>query len=711
MLKPTISTELSQLFNALFAPKSIALIGASADERKHTSLPQRYLRKHGFKGMIFPINPSRTEIFGERTYPSIDRVPQRVDHAFIMLPARLVPQAVEECAHNGVRCATIFSAGFAETGVEGRKLQERMVEVARTAGMRILGPNCLGIINSTEKLALSANEVLETPTLGSGRISLLSQSGSLLGSLLSRGQSRGLQFTKMVSVGNEADLSIGEIGNLLVDDPQTEAILLFIETIRDRDRFATFARRAFAAKKPVISYLLGRSSLGNQLAASHTGAIAGNSAAVEAFLAENGVMRVDIFETLIEMAPLVIGRDPPHRSRVNVVATTGGGGALLVDNLSLRNVSVSSPGPAFVEKLAAREIRIEDSLLVDLTIGGTNPKVFGAVLNELLQSPENDAVAAVVGSSSQYRPDRAVMPIIELGARSKKPIAVFLTPSAEKSARLLTDASIAVFRTPEACADAMRAYFTWRAPSSVPAPLDCIPSELTHIAAGNGPVSPKDANLLIDSLGINRVRTIELPVSAADDGTAAALSDLSFPVAVKIISPDIPHKTEVGGVILNVANPSTLREALQRMLKTVSERKPKARIDGFAIQEMKRGLAEVLVGYRLDPQVGPIIVVGAGGVLAEIYRDIAVALAPVTVEGACSLLRKVRGLAPILGYRNLPKGDVSALAKAVSAWSTLAQIPNSEIQEAELNPVIVGCEGEGVFAVDALIVRKERMAL
>ena len=700
----------ARLSHALFSPESIALIGASADEKKHTSLPQRYLRKHGFRGAIFPVNPKRDEIFGERAYPSIDLVPRQVDHAFIMLPARLVPDAVEQCAANGVKCATIFSGGFAEAGADGRVFQNSIVETARRKGIRILGPNCLGIINANQKVALSANEVLEVPQLLEGRISLLSQSGSLLGALLSRAQNRGFRFAKMVSVGNEADLGVGELGELLVDDPQTDSLLLFLETIRDAPAFARMTRRAFAARKPVIAYLVGRSAVGNQLAASHTGAIAGNSAAVEAFLRQHGVLRVDMLETLIEMPPLVMKREPPKRQRVNVMTTTGGGGALLVDNLGLRGIVTTAPDRAVVKSLAALDIHIGDSPLVDLTIGGANAKIFGPVLDALIKSPDNDAIVAVVGSSSQYRPDRAVMPIIERAAQSPKPIAAFLTPVADESARLLGDASVAAFRTPEACADAIRAYFTWQAPDpdrewSVPQH-----AKLRQVAQDHGPVSAADAAEVLDALGIARPKTAALPIDPTDGEIEKATGGLKFPLVIKIESPDIAHKTEVGGVMLDVADATALRAALRRMRDTVRQRQPGATLLGFTIQEMRRGLAEVLVGYRVDPQVGPIITAGVGGVLAEIYRDVAVALAPVTVEGARAMIGRVRGFAPLLGYRNLPKGDVAALARAISAWSTLALVPDSHISDAELNPLIVGAEGHGVVAVDALLIRQERNA-
>jgi acyl-CoA synthetase (NDP forming) len=506
----------------------------------------------------------------------------------------------------------------------------------------------------------------------------------------------------MVSVGNEADLGVGELGELLVDDPDTRAILVFLETIRDPQRFSAMARRAYAAGKPIIAFLLGRSPIGNQLAASHTGAIAGNTAAMEAFLQENGVIRVDLLETLIEMAPLVIGRKPGGIGKVSVMGTTGGGGALLVDNLGMRGIAVAGPGPKDIERLATQHITISDSPLIDLTMAGTNPRVFGAVMDTMMASPENEAVITVVGSSSQFRPDRAVVPIIERAKNSAKPVAVFLTPDAPESSRLLTDASIAVFRTPEACADAVRAYFVWQTPveNALPLPQDHEAlAALARAAAAGG-----DATKLLDRLGIEQARTVNIAIDASEADIRSATTELKFPVAVKIVSADIPHKTEAGGVTLNVPDIAALCIALRQMRDTVTRRRPDARLEGFAIQEMRGGLGEVLVGYRVDPRIGPTIVVGVGGVLAEIYRDAVVALAPVSVDRAHAMIGQLRGLAPLRGYRNLPEGDLSALAEAISAWSRLAQLADSGIAEAELNPLIIGRKGQGVVAVDALFV-------
>jgi acyl-CoA synthetase (NDP forming) len=266
----------------------------------------------------------------------------------------------------------------------------------------------------------------------------------------------------------------------------------------------------------------------------------------------------------------------------------------------------------------------------------------------------------------------------------------------------LTSASIAVFRTPEACADAVRAYFSWQAP--VDDALPKLPDHDALAASAREAVTGGDATKLLDRLGIEQARRVDVSIGASEADVAAAVAGLKFPVAVKIVSTDIPHKTEAGGVLLNVVDIAALRTGLVQMRDTVTQRRPDARLEGFAIQEMRNGLGEVLVGYRVDPRIGPTIVVGVGGVLAEIYRDAVVALAPVSVDRAYAMINRLRGLAPLRGYRNLPEGDLPALAKTISAWSRLAQLPESGIAEAELNPLIIGRKGEGVVAVDVLLV-------
>jgi acyl-CoA synthetase (NDP forming) len=400
------------------------------------------------------------------------------------------------------------------------------------------------------------------------------------------------------------------------------------------------------------------------------------------------------------------GRAPAAGRRVAVMSTTGGGGGLVVDCLSGHNIEITPPAPESRERLAARGITVGESPLIDLTLAGTNANTYGSVLSELLEHSGHDAVVAVVGASSQFRPDRAVAPIAAaMQGGSSRPLAVFLTPCAEESFYLLQRLGVAAFRTPETCADAVRAYLDWQAPRDTgDASFDT--SGLAAILHGSGP-GPLDAGAaarLVDALGIERPETLVLPADVAG-WSSAVLASLSYPVAAKIASPDIAHKTEAGGVVLGIGSPGALREAAQRMRSSVAAHHPGARIDGIEVQRMERGLLEVLVGYRRDPHVGPTITLSVGGVLTELYRDFSTRLAPVTPDGARAMVKEVRALAAICGFRNLPRGDVDALVDAIVALSRLALVTQPLVLEAEINPVIVRAEGQGVVAVDALVVR------
>ena len=691
-MKNQVSSSLAQ---ALFAPRSIALIGASGDATKNTSRPQRFLRKHGYTGRILPINPGRGEIFGEKAYPDLLAVAEPVDHAFIMVPAAAVPAAIAQCCEKRVPVATIFSDGFAETGAAGRARQDELLKLARASGLRLLGPNCIGLLDMHSHLVLSVNAVLEHAQIKPGATAIVSQSGSMMGALMSRGMGRGTGFSKLVSVGNESDLAVGEITDLLVDDADTRVILLFMETIRDAGRLARAARRAYDAGKPVVVFKLGRSDVGVELASSHTGAMTGADDVAEAFFRAHGMLRVDLLETLFELPALIAGRKPATRHRVAAMTTTGGGAATVVDRLGTLGVEVVPPTEEIVASLARNKVGITRARLTDLTLAGAKKEIYSAVLNELLGSGHCDLVLAVVGSSAQFQPHIAIDPILE-AERGDKPLAVFCAPQADASLALLSDAGIAGFRTPEACADAIRAWRDWRAPRPEPA------SDATRVTAARALLGAKQR---LNELDACRVFA-KLGVPAAPSETITVPEQgvrLEFPVVAKILSPDITHKTDAGGVIANIAGADALKRAAAAILQNVRVKHPQARLNGILVQRMEKGLAEVILGYRRDPQVGPVVMLGAGGVLAEIYRDFALRLAPVTEEEAAHMIEEVKGLAVIRGYRNLPRGDTVALARAVSAFSALAHV-DSRVMEAEVNPLIVKPEGEGVVAVDGLLV-------
>lgn len=692
------SSSLSPSFaDALLSPRAIALVGASGDVRKNTARPLRFMRKHGYTGTVYPINPARPDILGERAYPSLAGLPGPVDHVFVMIPGSEVAALLPACADAGAQVVTVYSDGFGETGPDGQARQAELVAQARGLGLRLLGPNSIGLADLHTGGILSVNAAFEADTLLPGDISMVSQSGSMMGSLLSRAAARGFGFAKSVSVGNESDISVGEVVDALVDDPHTKVILLFLETLRDASALARALTRARAQGKPVIAYKLGRSEQGDALAQSHTGAMVGNDAAVDAFLKAHGVMRVHHLETLFEIAPLAARHArpprasaavPPAASRVAVITTTGGGAATVVDNLGLHGLAAVAPPPDFVQMIAQAGLYIRETPVIDLTLAATSAQ-YKMLLEHLLRADWCDAVLSVVGSSAQFHPGLAVKPLLEAERPANKPLVVFLAPEAPESLALLRAGGIAAFRTPEACADALSVFF---ADAGQP-PADADPVAWPEGLPRRGMLSEHQAGTLFRSLGV--------PVAAGQLLAPDALQHgVPYPLVAKVCSPDLAHKTELGAVRVGIADAEALSEAVHQMLAAVRRQAPDARVDGILVQPMESRLIELILGYRHDPLVGPTVLLGAGGIAAELAPDLALRLAPVDVDEAHRMILEVRQTRLIRGFRGLPQGDCDALARAVSAFSRLACLTGARVEEAEINPLFV--RADGVVAVDGL---------
>lgn len=692
---------MTDLFHALFEPKRIALIGASADEKKTTSRPQRFLAKHGFAGEILPVNPGRTEIMGVRAYKSLDAIEGEIDHAYILLNGKDAVDALAACGRRGVKVASILAGGFADAGAAGASMQDGLVRIVKETGIRLVGPNSIGTVSTDPPMALTANAAFAVEKLRTGTWGLVSQSGSLIGALLSRADARGIGFSRLISVGNEVDLAVGEIADLMVDDPKTKAILLFMETLRDGDRLAHAARRAHAAGKPVIAYKLGRSDIGQELAKSHTGAIAGSDATFDAFCRRHGIARVSMFESLIDVPALLVDRPVAKGKRVAVATTTGGGAAMVVDSMAMAGLDIADPPQALVDWLKPLGIAAGEGKLIDLTLAGAKPEIVAGTIERLLADPGNDAAIFVVGSSAQFNPELAVEPLLRF-AGSGKPFAVSLTPSAEKSLALLTAAGVPAFRHPESCAEAMALCLLRPTPQPVPEMATPAKAAIEALEAGRASgFDEQGASALFAALGVTMAKAVTVPDARR---VAAAVGEVGAPVALKILSADIAHKTEAGGVALGLMDGQSAAVAAREIEARVKTHAPTAKLDGFLVQKMERGLAEVILGFRRDPLVGPTVTVGLGGVLAEIYKDAATRLAPVDEAEALEMVEEVKGLATIRGYRNLPKGDVAALARVIAAFSQLAHAGFADVSEAEINPLLIKPDGEGVVAVDGLVV-------
>src|SRR5499426_1309660 len=681
------------LAHFLLAPRSLAIVGQSNDPGKTAGRPLKYLRQAGYAGRLYPINPARDTVLGERAWPSLAALPEAPEHAYVVAPTDASVEAVGEAGRLGVKVATLLADGFTEAGAQGDARVARLRAICAETGIRVVGPSSLGVVDLRSKALITANAAFDEAELPAGRIFAASHSGSMIGALLSRGKARGIGFAGLVSVGNEIDLSLGEICALTLDDPDIDGYMLFLETMRNTQALRRFALSAAERGKPIIAYKLGRSDAARELAVSHTGALAGEDDVADQFLRSCGIARVDTLEGLIEGLPL-LSRVPVAarggRKRVGVVTTTAGGATMVVDPLAGRGMTVEPASASTLARLAAAGIEVKPARLIDLTIAGARYETMKATLDILTAAPEFDLVLAVIGSSARSQPEITVRPIID-SAGAARPLAAFIVPDAPEALAMLSRAGVPNFRTPEACADAIAAALSRQPPQPVSA-------RAAAPAAGGGPMLDElAAGALLDRLGIARAPSVALEVGIAE----APPLPFAYPVAVKVLCAEIAHKTDAGGVALDVADGEALLAAIQKIAATVAERRPGTRIARVLVQPMVSGLGEVLLGYRVDRDVGALIMVAAGGVLTEIARDRSLRLAPIDLATAHEMIAEVRTLIALAGYRGRPAGDLDALTHAIVALSRLAD--DVSIAEAEINPLIVRPAGAGVVAVDALV--------
>jgi len=443
---------------ALTAPSAVALVGASDNPSKLTARPLSFMKQHGFNGKIYPVNPVRDTVQGLKAYASVVEIPDQVEQAYLLVGTDYVIPAVKDCANAGVKVVSILADGFAEAGPEGQARQAELVKVAKDAGILLIGPNSTGIVDTRNGFSCTTNAAFKANELKSGRLAVISQSGSLIGTLLSRGVDRGVHFSTLVSVGNEAGAGAGELGKVLLEDDGIDGFILFMETIRSPLALADFARSAHQAGKPIVAYMLGKSDEGRALAVSHTGALTGGVEAINAFMQSIGVAQVNQFDALLE-SPAALGKRSKLKGRPNkvtVLSTTGGGGAMVIDQLSLRGVEIAGCSDMSRKILTAKGIPLGHGKLVDVTLAGTKYDTMKAVVSQLIADPETGALVVAIGSSAQFNPELAVTPIVDAVAESDTtaaPVFAFPIPHAEESIRMLEAGNVPSFRSVESCAD------------------------------------------------------------------------------------------------------------------------------------------------------------------------------------------------------------------------------------------------------------------
>jgi acyl-CoA synthetase (NDP forming) len=547
-----------------------------------------------------------------------------------------------------------------------------------------------------------------------GDVMVVSHSGSMIGALVSRGRARGVGFASLVSVGNEVDLSVGEIGAATLDDPQIKGYVLFLESLHHGQALRAFALAAAERGKPVVVYKLGRSSVAADMVQSHTGALAGEDDIADAFFKDSGMARVGILESLLEAQALAVrwpllGTGQPLR-RVGVVTTTGGGAAMLVDQLGIRGVVVEAASAETLQRLNALGVSVNPGRVLDLTLAGTRYEVMKAALDVMLAAPEFDAVVAVVGSSARFQPQLAVQPIID-SATHTKPLAAMIVPDAPQAIAQLTAAQVPCFRTPECCADVIAALVSRRAH-----PVQAALAARASTAVGEPPSAQTNANpsapvtwserqshAWLAQLGL----TSATAVVVSADGPVPLPLPFAYPVVVKACSAQLAHKSELGGVVLGVADAQALRLAMEQVKTNVARHAPLPSDFELLVQPMVKGLAEVLLGFKRDPDAGAIVMLAVGGMWAEVVRERSIRLAPVDEAQAMEMIAELRALSPLQGLRGQAPGDLAALAQAISRFSQAAVLAVGDgVIEAEVNPLMVLPQGQGVCAVDALVLAR-----
>lgn len=683
----------------LFRPRSVALIGASSDPKKIAGRPLSLLRRHGFTGDIWPVNPRAESIDGIPCFPDVASLPGPPDAAMVLVGPAHAEDAVRALGEMGAGGTVVLAGGYAEIGMEGLARQQALVAAA--GNMRLLGPNTIGFVNLTDGITLSASGAFDAGEWSQGSVAVVSQSGGILGALLSRAAYCGVGLSFLAATGNEADMEVADIVAYLADDPATKVIALYLETLRHPDRFRDAAAAAARNNKTLVVYKVGRSEAGALTAASHTGALAGEDRFYDALFAQTGAVRVDRFSDLIDV-PMGLAAAPPlGGKRLAILTTTGGAAALVADACGLNGFETPPPGEATARRLGAlmdAEGFAPDRNPVDLTLAGLHPDVILGAVEALVESPDYDAVVSIVGSSGVGQPRLMADPVIAAAAKADKPIVVYTNPSAPAIIQRLNAAGVPAYQSPEACATVLAALLTRGVPSPAvdrPAPdAHPIPPEFANRP---GPLNEAEAKQLFAAAGIPSVR--ELVAGTVEE--AAAARELGDEVVVKLLSRDVTHKTEFGGVRVGVPV-AGVGEACAEI--AAAARQAGVAPEGFLVQEKVTGGVELILGFARDPQLGPAILLGAGGTLAELYDDTAIRLLPIARADAAAMLKQLKISALLRGYRGRPSGDIEALIDAVLNFAALCGALGDRLADAEINPLFVLPAGQGVKAADGVVV-------
>ncbi|MDN3563949.1 acetate--CoA ligase family protein [Paeniroseomonas aquatica] len=691
----------------IISPRSVAVIGASDDVGKFGGRVIHYLIKHGFGGRLLPINPNRATIRGLPAYAAVGLAPGPVDVAILAVPVAHLLRQVEDCAAAGVGACIIITGKLADAGAEGAALQDRILAVAQAAGMRLVGPNCLGICNFTDRALLSSSLGLDVDALKPGGIGMVSQSGALMGTLVSLGQRYGAGFSRCISVGNQADLELCDFLDYLIDDPATRVITLYVEGLRDPARFAPQLRRARAAGKPVLCVKAGRSAEGAQAARSHTASLAGSFAAFEALCRDAGAVLLEDPAAMVFAADALdrLPRLPRAGLGLAVIASSGGSTVTTADMLPAAGLRLARMSAATRATLG--RYMPESHVHLPLDTGsfdeGTAEGGLEACIRAFMADPDIGAIVVPMTTQPAMAPRARLLP--PLAREGDRPLLYVMTAGevGNDARQAMRDADFPFLdRVADALAvlRALEAEAAGRDRASLPPPA-------RPAGAGPAPALPTgalteaEAKRLAAAYGIPVTREV-LAVDAESAVTAAGT--IGYPVVLKGVSRAVVHKSDLGLVKLRLADAAAVRAAFAEIAAALPER------EGVLVQEMARGEAELILGARWEPGFGPLVLIGFGGVLVEVLADVQLASAPLRPADAESMLRRLKLWPVLAGVRGRPALDVAAAVDALVRLSWLAADLGPRLVEMDLNPILLRAAGEGAIAVDARATLAEGLA-
>ena len=694
------------MLDAFFHPQSVAVIGASRDPEKLGYAVLANLKEGGYPGRLYPVNPKADEILGLKAYPSVLDIPDPVDLAVVVIPYRFVPAVLEQCGQKGVRAVVVISAGFREAGREGLERERELVEIARKYHLRLIGPNCLGVIDTGTPL----NATFAAGMPPAGPIAFMSQSGALGTAVLDMALAGRIGFSKFVSLGNKADVSEIDLLEAWGDDPASRVILIYVEGLPDGQRFIQMARKV-TRHKPVVAIKSGVTKSGSRAVSSHTGSLAGSEAAYKAAFRQAGVIRATSMEALFDYARAFAYQPLLKGDRIGIVTNAGGPGILATDALEHAGLEIPRLARETVGALEAHLPGAASAANPVDVLGDALADRYEHAIRLVLADPNVDGLIVIVTPQAMTEIERTAHVVGRMARETDKPVLGCFMGEAriEAGIEVLRQYGVPNYPFPERAAAALAAMSAYRRERERPIfeaqPCEvCIPPvrELFDRVRAEGRVSIGDAEAreVLEAYGFPVPKS---RLAKTSDEAIEVAEEIGYPVVLKVASPDILHKTDVGGVKLNLSTPDDVRDAFDLIVYRAGRYVPGARIWGCLVQQMVSGGREVLVGMSRDPQFGPLVAFGLGGIYVEALKDVAFRVAPFSRQEAEEMIREIRAYPLLEGIRGEPPADHEAMVDALLRVSQLVtDFP--EIVELDINPLMVFDEGRGAMAIDMRLV-------